>query len=42
MQFGKSERAAKENGMISLFGDMEEVSNAFEFSLNPNAGGYMP
>jgi DNA polymerase-3 subunit alpha len=38
MQFGKSERAAKENGMISLFGDMEEVSNAFEFSLNPNAG----
>ena len=37
MQFGKSERAAKENGMISLFGDIEEVQNAFTFSLNLNA-----
>ena len=37
MQFGKIERAAKERGMISLFGDMEEIDNAFEFALNPNA-----
>ena len=37
MQFGKGERMAKERGMISLFGDMEEVTNAFEFTLNPNA-----
>src|SRR6266581_3150444 len=37
MQFGKIERMAKERGMISLFGDMEEVQNAFEFTLNPNA-----
>ncbi|HEU5374046.1 MAG TPA: DNA polymerase III subunit alpha, partial [Ktedonobacteraceae bacterium] len=26
MKFGKSERAAKETGLMSLFGDMEEVS----------------
>jgi DNA polymerase III subunit alpha len=37
MQFGKSERMAKERGMVSLFGDMEEVTNAFEFTLNQNA-----
>ncbi len=37
MQFGKGERMAKERGMVSLFGDMEEVTNAFEFTLNPNA-----
>jgi len=37
MQFGKSEREAKERGIMSLFGDMEEVSNALEFSLNENA-----
>ncbi len=37
MQFGKSERAAKENGMISLFGEMAEVENAFEFALNQKA-----
>src|SRR5947207_11777015 len=37
MQFGKSERMAKERGMISLFGDMEEITNAFEFTLNQNA-----
>src|SRR2546421_1491401 len=37
MQFGKNERAAKERGMVSLFGDMEEVQNAFEFTLNPHA-----
>jgi len=28
MQHGKNERAARERGMISLFGDMEEVQNA--------------
>jgi DNA polymerase-3 subunit alpha len=37
MQLGKSERAAKERGMISLFGGLEEVDNAFEFTLNPQA-----
>ena len=37
MQHGKNERTARERGMISLFGDMEEVQNAFEFTLNPNA-----
>lgn len=37
MKFGKSERAAKESGLISLFGDMEEISNAIEFQLAANA-----
>ena len=37
MQHGKNERTAKERGMVSLFGDMEEVQNAFEFALNPGA-----
>ncbi len=37
MQFGKNERAAKERGMVSLFGEIEEVENAFEFALNPRA-----
>ncbi len=37
MQHGKNERMAKARGMFSLFGDMEEVQNAFEFALNPNA-----
>jgi len=37
MQFGKNERMAKERGMISLFGDMAEVDNAFEFTLNSRA-----
>jgi DNA polymerase-3 subunit alpha len=37
MQFGKSERMAKERGMVSLFGDIAEITNAFEFSLNHNA-----
>jgi DNA polymerase III subunit alpha len=37
MQFGKNERLAKERGMISLFGDMTEVDNAFEFALNTRA-----
>ncbi len=38
MQFGKSERVARERGMVSLFGEMEEVTNAFEFTLNQHAG----
>jgi len=37
MKFGKSERAAKESGLMSLFGDMEEVSNAIEFQLSSTA-----
>jgi DNA polymerase-3 subunit alpha len=37
MQFGKNERAAKESGLVSLFGDMEEVTNALEFTLSHNA-----
>ncbi|BCL82032.1 DNA-directed DNA polymerase [Ktedonobacteria bacterium brp13] len=37
MQFGKSERAAKAQGMMSLFGDLEEIGNAFEFQMNENA-----
>ena len=37
MQFGKGERVARERGMISLFGDLEEISNAFEFTLNQHA-----
>ncbi len=36
MQFGKSERTAKERGLMSLFGDIMEES-ALEFSLNENA-----
>ncbi len=36
MQFGKSERAAKERGMMSLFGEMVE-SSAMQFSLSTNA-----
>jgi DNA polymerase III subunit alpha len=34
MQFGKGERAAKERGMMSLFGEMEEISSALSFALN--------
>jgi len=37
LKFGKSERAAKESGLMSLFGDLEEVSNAIEFQLANNA-----
>jgi DNA polymerase-3 subunit alpha len=37
MQFGKSERSARDSGLMSLFGDMEEVSNAIEFQLASNA-----
>ena len=37
MQFGKSERAAKEQGMFSLFGDIADVTNSLAFSLTQNA-----
>jgi len=37
MQFGKSERAAKERGMVSLFGEMQEIESAIEFALNGRA-----
>src|SRR5437763_9563114 len=37
MQFGKSERGARERGIMSLFGDMEEISSALEFALNEQA-----
>jgi len=37
MKFGKSERNAKESGLMSLFGGMEDVSNAIEFQLATNA-----
>ena len=33
LKFGKSERAARDTGLISLFGDLEEVSNAISFQL---------
>ena len=36
MSFGKSERAAKMNGMLSLFGD-EEVSHSLDFALSQKA-----
>src|SRR5579884_2786516 len=37
MQFGKSEREARERGIMSLFGDIEEISSALEFALNEHA-----
>ncbi len=37
MQFGKSERDAKARGMMSLFGDIAEISNALEFTLTASA-----
>ncbi len=37
MQFGKNERMAKERGLVSLFGDMEEIQNSFEFALKADA-----
>ncbi|GCE47910.1 DNA polymerase-3 subunit alpha [Thermosporothrix hazakensis] len=37
MQFGKSERAAKERGLMSLFGDLEEVGTSLEFTLTTDA-----
>jgi DNA polymerase-3 subunit alpha len=37
MQFGKRERDAKASGMMSLFGDIAEISEALAFTLNTNA-----
>ena len=37
MQFGKSERAAKEQGMFSLFGNIVDVTNSLAFALSQNA-----
>ncbi|MBV9228831.1 MAG: DNA polymerase III subunit alpha, partial [Chloroflexi bacterium] len=37
MSFGKNERAARERGMISLFGEIEETTSAMQFALNMNA-----
>ncbi len=37
MQFGKSERTAKLSGMLSLFGDLEEVNNSLDFALSQDA-----
>jgi DNA polymerase III subunit alpha len=37
MSFGKSERSAKERGMMSLFGDLEEINTSLDFALNQNA-----
>src|SRR5437764_5896200 len=37
MKWGKNERDTKERGLVSLFGDIEEVENAFNFMLNSNA-----
>ena len=36
MQFGKSERAAKEQGMISLFGEISDVTSSLAFTLTQN------
>src|SRR5205814_1928641 len=36
-KWGKNERDTKERGLVSLFGDMEEIENAFDFILNSNA-----
>lgn len=33
MKFGKSERTARETGLLSLFGELDEVANAIEFQL---------
>jgi len=37
MQFGKTERTAKLSGMLSLFGDLEEVNNSLDFALSQDA-----
>jgi DNA polymerase III subunit alpha len=36
MQYGKNERAARDRGMMSLFGEMEESDTSFAFQLNEN------
>src|SRR5438105_15408094 len=37
ISFGKSERSAKECGMMNLFGEIVETDSAFSFTLNANA-----
>lgn len=37
LKFGKSERAAKESGLLSLFGEMEAGDNIIAFQLATNA-----
>lgn len=36
ISWGKNQRAADERGLVSLFGEMEDMISAFEFTLNPN------
>ncbi|GHO60573.1 DNA polymerase III subunit alpha [Ktedonobacter robiniae] len=36
VQYGKSERLAKERGLVSLFDDLEEIGSSFVFSLSTN------
>ncbi len=36
ISWGKNQRAADERGLVSLFGEMEDMTSAFEFTLNPN------
>ncbi len=37
MKWGKNLRTAQERGLVSLFGDMEEAADAFEFTLKTGA-----
>ncbi len=37
MKWGKTQRTSQEQGLMSLFGDIEEVSNAIEFRLKTDA-----
>ena len=37
IDWGKSQRAAAERGLVSLFGEIEETESAFEFTLKPDA-----
>ncbi len=36
MQYGKGERAAKDRGMVSLFGEISEKNTSFAFQLSEN------
>jgi len=36
ISWGKNQRAADEHGLVSLFGEMEDMTSAFVFTLNPN------
>lgn len=37
LKFAKSERKAQNNGMMSLFGDLDEIDNAFDFVMSKDA-----